>query len=70
MTRRSQWASPRVRSSSVRRGAGAHAQSDPARSAALLPALAGPRHLAECLVTPRWPWPRPQRAPELLVESP
>ena len=70
MTRRSQFAPSRVRSSSVRRGAGARVPRDPTRSMALLPTLPGSRHPAECLVTPPWPLPRPQRVLEVRVASP
>jgi len=70
MTWRSRLAPPRLRSSSVRRGAGARSQSDPALSVALLPPLPGPRHPAARLVTPPLPLQEPQPGPELLVESP
>jgi len=70
MTRRSQFAPSRVRSSSVRRGAGGRSPDGAARSAALLPALAGLRRPAARLGTPLLPWPGPQLGPELLFESP
>jgi hypothetical protein len=70
MTRRSQLVPSRVRSSSVRRGAGGRSPDGAAWSAALLPALAGRRRLAARLVTPSLPWPEPPPGLEWLFESP